>query len=31
MGYMYATSGTLWGNIMFHFLSNIVYEATGGL
>ncbi|MER3445511.1 MAG: hypothetical protein C4291_01140 [Candidatus Dadabacteria bacterium] len=31
MGYMYATSGTLWGNIMFHFLSNIIYEATGGL
>jgi CAAX protease family protein len=31
MGYVYATSGTLWGNIMFHFLSNIVYEATGGL
>lgn len=31
MGYMYATSGTLWGNIIFHFLSNIVYEATGGL
>ena len=31
MGYMYATSCTLWGNIMFHFLSNIVYEATGGL
>jgi membrane protease YdiL (CAAX protease family) len=31
MGYMYATSGTLWGNIVFHFLSNIVYEATGGL
>ncbi len=31
MGYVYATSGTLWGNIIFHFLSNIVYEATGGL
>ena len=31
MGYMYATSGTLWGNIIFHFLSNLVYEATGGL
>jgi hypothetical protein len=31
MGYMYAKSGTLWGNIIFHFLSNVVYEATGGL
>jgi hypothetical protein len=31
MGFMYAKSGTLWGNIIFHFLSNVVYEATGGL
>jgi membrane protease YdiL (CAAX protease family) len=31
MGYMYAKSGTLWGNIIFHFLANVVYNATGGL
>lgn len=31
MGFLYAVSGTLWGNIAFHFLANIVYRATGGL
>jgi len=31
MGFLYAVSGTLWGNIAFHFLANIIYEATGGL
>jgi hypothetical protein len=31
MGYMYLISGTLWANIIFHFLANIVYIATGGL
>jgi uncharacterized protein len=25
MGYLYARTGTLWGSIIFHFLSNIVY------
>jgi membrane protease YdiL (CAAX protease family) len=25
MGYLYARTGTLWGSIVFHFLSNIVY------
>ncbi len=31
MGFLYVVSGTLWGNIAFHFLANVVYEATGGL
>jgi len=31
MGYMYLVSGTLWANIIFHFLANVVYIATGGL
>ena len=31
MGYMYLISGTLWANIVFHFLANVVYIATGGL
>jgi membrane protease YdiL (CAAX protease family) len=31
MGYMYLISGTLWANIIFHFLANVVYIATGGL
>jgi hypothetical protein len=31
MGYMYLISGTLWANIIFHFLANVVYVATGGL
>ncbi|HSE84031.1 MAG TPA: CPBP family intramembrane glutamic endopeptidase [Thermodesulfobacteriota bacterium] len=31
MGFLYAVSGTLWGNIAFHFLANVIYEATGGL
>lgn len=31
MGFLYAASGTLWGNIAFHFLANVIYEATGGL
>ena len=31
MGYMYAKTGTLWGNVIFHFLANVVYEGTGGL
>jgi len=31
MGYMYIISGTLWANIMFHFLANVVYVSTGGL
>ena len=31
MGFLYAISGTLWGNIAFHFLANVIYEATGGL
>lgn len=25
MGYLYVRTGTLWGSIIFHFLSNIVY------
>lgn len=28
MGYLYARTGTLWGSIIFHFLSNIVYVST---
>jgi uncharacterized protein len=28
MGYLYARTGTLWGSIVFHFLSNIVYIST---
>jgi uncharacterized protein len=28
MGYLYARTGTLWGSIIFHFLSNIVYIST---
>jgi membrane protease YdiL (CAAX protease family) len=31
MGYVYLISGTLWANILFHFLANVVYVATGGL
>jgi len=31
MGYLYLISGTLWANILFHFLANVVYVATGGL
>lgn len=31
MGFMYFVSGTLWANIIFHFLANIVYIASGGL
>lgn len=31
MGYMYIVSRTLWANIFFHFLANIVYTSTGGL
>ncbi|GIW47661.1 MAG: hypothetical protein KatS3mg078_1538 [Deltaproteobacteria bacterium] len=31
MGYMYIISRTLWANILFHFLANIVYTSTGGL
>lgn len=31
MGYMYVISGTLWANITFHFLANVVYVSTGGL
>jgi membrane protease YdiL (CAAX protease family) len=31
MGFLYAVSGTLWGNIIFHFLANVIYKATGGL
>jgi len=31
MGYMYLVSRTLWANIIFHFLANVVYIATGGL
>ncbi len=25
MGYLYARTGTLWGSIIFHFFSNLVY------
>jgi membrane protease YdiL (CAAX protease family) len=25
MGYLYARTGTLWGSIIFHFFSNIIY------
>jgi len=28
MGYLYARTGTLWGSIVFHFLSNMVYIST---
>ncbi len=28
MGFLYARTGTLWGSITFHFLSNIVYIST---
>lgn len=28
MGYLYARTGTLWGSIIFHFLSNLVYVST---
>jgi membrane protease YdiL (CAAX protease family) len=28
MGYLYARMGTLWGSIIFHFLSNIVYISA---
>ncbi len=31
MGYLYLKTGTLWGSIIFHFLSNIVYISTGGI
>ena len=31
MGLMYAKTGTIWGNVIFHFLANVVYEGTGGL
>jgi len=31
MGFMYAKTGTIWGNVVFHFLANVVYEGTGGL
>jgi len=31
MGYLYLKTGTLWGSIVFHFLSNIVYISTGGI
>jgi len=31
MGFMYAKTGTIWGNVIFHFLANVVYEGTGGL
>ncbi len=31
MGCLYLISGTLWANILFHFLANVVYVATGGL
>lgn len=31
MGFMYAKTGTIWGNVIFHFFANVVYEATGGL
>ncbi|MCI0454173.1 MAG: CPBP family intramembrane metalloprotease [Candidatus Dadabacteria bacterium] len=31
MGFMYARSGTLWGSITFHYLSNVIFKATGGL
>lgn len=27
MGYLYVRTGTLWGSIAFHFLSNIVYNS----
>jgi hypothetical protein len=28
MGYLYVRTGTLWGSIIFHFLSNLVYIST---
>lgn len=28
MGYLFARTETLWGSIIFHFLSNIVYVST---
>ena len=27
MGYLYARTGTLWGSIIYHFLSNVVYNS----